>query len=66
LTLDQLTAAWASTDTLTIGSVDAGLGWPSPDPAPPHHPAVPANTGSADQHSHGDTTLDEDGRSWGS
>jgi hypothetical protein len=48
LTLDQLAAAWASTDTLTVGSVDPGLGWPSPDPTPPRRPPDPANSDAAD------------------
>jgi len=47
LTLDQLTAAWASTDTLTVGSVDAGLGWPAPNPTPPRRPPDPTNTDAA-------------------
>ena len=69
LTLDQLTAAWAATDTLAVGSVDAGLGWPPPDPAPPRRPPGPAATERADPNSHsiaGDTAEDGDGRSWGS
>ena len=71
LTLDQLNAAWAGTDTLSVGSIDAGLGWPPPDPTPPRRPPGPAATERADPYSHniaGDTAEDGDGdgRSWGS
>jgi hypothetical protein len=79
LTLDQLTAAWAGIDTLTVGSLDAGLGWPSPEPHAPRRPPIPAAIDRADVDSHNrdaDTTEDEDerrnrdkgvgGRSWGS
>jgi hypothetical protein len=71
-TLDQLTASWATTETMSIGGVDAGLGWPSPDPTPPRRPPGPATVDRADADSHGshgsqgNTAGDRDARSWGS
>ena len=64
-TLDQLTASWAATDTLSIGGVDAELGWPSPNPTPPRRPPGPADPDRADADRHDNTAGDGDGRSWG-
>ena len=64
MTLDQLTAAWATTDTLAVASIDAGLGWPSPDPTPPRRATERADPDSYDIA--GVTAQDGDGQSWGS
>jgi hypothetical protein len=64
MTLDQLTAAWAATDTLSVGTLEAGLGWPSPDPAPPGRRSGLAVADRADGDSHG--ARERDGRPWGS
>lgn len=67
MSLDQLTAAWAATETLAVGSVDAGLGWPSPDPTPPRQAPGPAAAERADPDNRdiaGDTAQLGDGRSW--
>jgi hypothetical protein len=42
VSLDQLTADWATAGTLPVAAVDLGLAWPAPDPHPPAtHPSPP-------------------------